>query len=156
MMENQEDDNILYLPFTSESTLRKCRDLDVTLLRTIYIASYPKSGTTWMQCIVYQILTAGDESLSHISDFSPFYESNKTWENNDFIQLYQRNHQQLGWRVFNTHLRWNLIPKGPNSLSIYVYRNAKDVVFSFFQHLSNQADSGTYEVELFPLVCVII
>jgi sulfotransferase len=135
----------LLLPITSSETLTACRELDVSQIKTIFITSYPKSGTTWLQCIVHQLLSHGDETFSHISDYSPFYESNKTWNDNEFVERYTRNHQRLGARIFNTHLKWNMLPKGDHAIFIYIYRNGRDVVHSFFQHLSNQADSGTYE-----------
>ena len=37
------------------------------------------------------------------------------------------------------------MPKGAKCKYIYVYRNGKDACTSFFHHLSNQADSGTFE-----------
>jgi hypothetical protein len=89
-------------------------------------------------------LSRGDETFSHISDYSPFYESNKTWDNQEFVNRYTCNHERLGVRIFNTHLKWNMLPKGDQAIFIYIYRNGRDVVHSFFQHLSNQADSGTY------------
>src|SRR3954466_13577858 len=38
----------------------------------IYVATYLKSGTTWMQMILYQLTTTGDISFEHIYDVSPW------------------------------------------------------------------------------------
>lgn len=141
-----DDEEFLFLPITSKETLDKCFNYyPQQHHKLLFIASYPKSGTTWLQCIAHQLLSHGDITFSHISDYSPFYESNKTWNNEEFIQLYRRNHERLGLEVFNTHLKWEMLPKGDNIKYIYIYRNGRDVVHSFYQHLSNQADSGTYE-----------
>ena len=122
--------------------------------KTLFIASYPKSGTTWMQAIIYNILTDGNQDFKHISEYSPFYEIEKTWNlSAGAIQdRYNERHKNLGWRVFNTHLRWNMLPKEPNMRYIYVVRNGKDVVLSFFQHLSNQDDADCFQGTLVEFV----
>lgn len=138
-------DSIVYLPITCKQTLQNCQQLQPTNnLSTLFIASYPKSGTTWMQAIVY-ILINGKEPSDHISNYSPFYEIDKTWNNNFIQSNYVENHNKIGWRIFNTHLRWKLMPRGDTYKYIYLYRNGKDVCTSFYYHLSNQADSGGYE-----------
>ena len=38
----------------------------------IYIITFLKSGTTWMQMICYQLLTEGDMDFNHIYDVSPW------------------------------------------------------------------------------------
>ena len=133
------------LPFSSSDTLRKCLHLEMSnSCRTLFIASYPKSGTTWTHALVFHILSDGQLPLDHISLYSPFYEMSKTWdEGSDNIALkYSENHKILGWRVFNTHLLHSMLPKGDSVRHIYVYRNCRDVAISFFHHLSNQVGDG--------------
>lgn len=111
-----------------------------------------------MQAIVYHILTGGDiTSLSHISDYSPFYEVDRTWQRTDggaaspssdgweLSPRFRDNHARLGCRVFNTHLRWELMPKGEKCKYIYVYRDGRDACVSFYHHLLNQADADPFE-----------
>jgi hypothetical protein len=43
----EDSDDIKYLPITSGQTLINCKALDVTNISTVFVASYPKSGTTW-------------------------------------------------------------------------------------------------------------
>lgn len=139
------------LPFTSIDTLKKCRDLEtVTFSKTLFITSYPKSGTTWMQAIVFHILNNGKLPLEHISMFSPFYENDKTWNrsNDRIADQYTENHNLLGWRVFNTHLLRSMLPRGDSVRHIYVYRNGRDVAISFFHHLSNQVGDGGLNVDV--------
>src|ERR1019366_6253139 len=40
----------------------------------IYIVSYPRSGTTWLQMILYQLTTDGNMDFDHITEFVPFFE----------------------------------------------------------------------------------
>ena len=105
-----------------------------------------------MQGIVYQILSQGDESFAHISDYSPFYEADRTWDGDRVAEKYAANHRALGSRVFNSHLRWELMPQQQRSSDqparckyIYVYRDGKDACTSFYHHLSSQADSDPFE-----------
>lgn len=133
------------LPFTSSDTLRKCLHLETnSSCRTLFIASYPKSGTTWTQAIVFHILSDGKLPLDHISLYSPFYEMSKTWHDagDNIASKYSENHEILGWRVFNTHLLYSMLPIGDSVRHIYVYRNCRDVAISFFHHLSNQVGDG--------------
>src|SRR5215218_5290023 len=40
----------------------------------IFVVSYPKSGTTLMQMMVYQLATRGEMDFSHITIASPWFE----------------------------------------------------------------------------------
>lgn len=106
------EDSIKYLPITSQQTLNFCaqRNVDDCDLPNIFIASYPKSGTTWMQAIVYSLLSNGNEVFQHISNFSPFYEIDPHWEmtadgTGVVASKFSRFHQEIKHQVFNTHLR---------------------------------------------------
>lgn len=52
------------------------------------------------------------------------------------------NHKNLRRRVFNTHLRFDMLPKGDTAKFIYIVRFPLDVCVSFFHHLSNQVEGG--------------
>ena len=72
---NDDDDlpPLPLLPITSTTTITNCKYYQPT--NDIFIASYPKSGTTWTQNIVFQLLAARNATpLTHISDFAPFFE----------------------------------------------------------------------------------
>jgi hypothetical protein len=93
-----------------------------------------------MQACCFHILSDGKIPLEHISLFSPFYEINGTWDNDNIAKKYTENHELLGWQIFNTHLLYTMLPNGPKTRFIYVIRNGRDVAVSFFHHLSNQLE----------------
>ncbi len=154
------------LSLTTPRVLRTCKSYPLAKedeLSTLFIASYPKSGTTWMQWIIFTLLSLDNPELSdkftHISHFTPFYEIEKTWvfpldESEESVgslnSTISDNHHKLGYHVFNTHLPYNWLPKDEKTGSmkyIYLVRNSKDVAVSFYHHLTNQIDDNQYSGE---------
>lgn len=136
------------LSITTPQSLICAKQFQDASLPSIFIASYPKSGTTWMQCIVYNLLTKGKrQDLTHISQFTPFFDASGTFDlsTNNLKEEYNINHHSIGAHVFNTHFAWNMLPQQANMKYIYVIRNGKDAMVSFFHHLSNQNDADLYE-----------
>ncbi len=141
------------LPMTAPRTLTACAGLDAkpsSELPLVIVASYPKSGTTWMQSIVYHLATRGRVPLEHISDHAPFFENDASWVHNDdgtsdVAPRFAAGHAVCGVRMFNTHLRWSQMPASPSARFIYLVRSPRDVLLSFYEHLSHQApEDGGY------------
>ncbi|KAK3255402.1 hypothetical protein CYMTET_35413 [Cymbomonas tetramitiformis] len=124
------------LDITSEATLKSCGSLPPRP-GDVFICSYPKSGTTWMQNIVVTLGLRG-KSFSHISQYSPFYDIDPHWEGSSFSSQFDQAFREFGRRIFNTHLRWEQLPGNQDTRYIYVVRDGKDAVHSFYQHLSHQ------------------
>src|SRR5215469_18574146 len=40
----------------------------------IFIATYPRSGTTWMQMLLYQLTSDGKMDMAHIAQHCPWFE----------------------------------------------------------------------------------
>src|SRR5580658_5472758 len=103
----------------------------------IYIVSYPRSGTTWLQMILYQLTTDGGMDFDHITEFIPFFER--------ALSLGQDLNARKPPRVFKTHLTYGQIPRGPFKY-IYVARDGKDVLTSYFHfHRSHLGFKGTLD-----------
>jgi Sulfotransferase domain len=96
----------------------------------LFVATYPKCGTTWVQHLVYLILNMGnpitaDEKLEtvfpHLEEVGDTYCKNLDPFNGEY-------------RLLKTHLPYNLTPQNPASRYIFIARNPKDCVVSFFHH----------------------
>jgi hypothetical protein len=87
----------------------------------IFIVTYPRSGTTWMQMILYQLTTDGRMDFPHIAEYCPWFEQSRR-SGRGF-------EMRPSPRVFKTHLPYATIPKGPCKY-IYVARDGKDVAVS--------------------------
>ncbi|ACK66184.1 Alcohol sulfotransferase [Rippkaea orientalis PCC 8801] len=92
----------------------------------IFIATYPKCGTTWTQYIVWLIHHQGEPLLDSqkIGDVSPHLE--------EVGQEMIMNLPQP--RIIKTHLPYHLTPYHPQAKYIYVARNPFDCVVSFYHH----------------------
>jgi hypothetical protein len=89
----------------------------------VYLASYARSGTTWLQMIVYQLTTAGDMDFEHITQPIPYFERALS-QGRDLNKLPSP-------RIFKTHLHYKELPKGPYK-RIYIARGGKDVLVSCY------------------------
>ncbi|XP_007521098.1 amine sulfotransferase-like [Erinaceus europaeus] len=95
----------------------------------IFIVTYPKSGTIWTQQILSLICFEDHRyRTKHVDtmDRAPFLEYNI--RSMDFLS-------RPSPRIFTTHMPYYLVPKGLKKTKakiIYVYRNPKDVLNSFY------------------------
>jgi hypothetical protein len=93
----------------------------------LFIVTYPKSGTTWLQMIVYQLTTDGAMEFAHIDDMSPHLEETLMPRGRQISDLSGTP------RVVKSHHPYRDIPKGPGRY-IYGVRNGLDVAVSYFHH----------------------
>ena len=94
----------------------------------ILIVSYPKSGTTWLQAIVWNVLNCDHPEIPQPT----------------FGQLKKDHHRFIDLngidgienlpkpRVLVTHLPFEIVPKNPRCKYLYVIRDPKDAVVSYF------------------------
>jgi peroxiredoxin len=94
----------------------------------ILIVTYPRSGTTWLQMILYQLTTDGKMDMAHIAEHCPWFErsmhSAEGFEN------------RPSPRIFKTHLPYTQVPKGPGRY-IYIARDGRDVAVSYYNLYRN-------------------
>ena len=59
----------------------------------------------------------------------------------------QANHAKLGRRLFNTHLRWEMMPRDhAEARYVYMVRRGADACVSFYHHLTHQTvEEGGYD-----------
>ncbi|MCB2195512.1 MAG: sulfotransferase domain-containing protein [Bacteroidetes bacterium] len=95
----------------------------------IYIASYPKSGTTLMQMILYQLTTDGKMNFKHIYEVSPWIR-NASFRKQKPIELPSP-------RLIKTHDYYKDFSKNTKGRIIYVYRNGMDVLTSLYHQQKN-------------------
>jgi hypothetical protein len=108
----------------------------------IFIVTYPRSGTTWMQMILYQLTTDGNMDFRHINEYCPWLESSSRCA--DGFE------GRPSPRLFKSHLSYRQIPKGPCKY-VYIAREGKDVAVSYFHFFrSHFGCRGTFD-EFFDL-----
>jgi len=102
----------------------------------VFVVTYPRSGTTWLQMIMYQLTTDGNMDIAHIGEVCPWFER---------VALNKRDLNALpSPRVFKSHLPYIWIPKRICRY-IYVARDGKDVAVSFFHfYKSHFRYQGTF------------
>ncbi|KAF8787309.1 Bile salt sulfotransferase like protein [Argiope bruennichi] len=94
----------------------------------ISIASYPKTGTTWLQYIVLQITSEGDY-------FPPFDDLHvKTFMEMAGPEVID---SLEGVRIYKHHYRYDMVKKNPKSKVLYIYRNPEDTFVSYFHFMEN-------------------
>jgi hypothetical protein len=106
----------------------------------IYVASYPRSGTTWMQMVLHQLTTDGALDFAHISEVQPWYERSLalgTRTASSFASM-------ASPRVFKSHLLRQWLPR--TGRFVYVVRDVCDVVVSYHRfYESHLGYRGTFD-----------
>jgi aryl sulfotransferase len=108
----------------------------------IIIATSPKSGTTWMQQIISQLVFNGKEQ-PEISKVSPWldcrmYILGGLYESQE--KLLEAMENQTHRRFIKTHLPLDALVFSPKAKYIFVGRDGRDVVWSLFNHHSSFTD----------------
>ncbi|QSQ22259.1 sulfotransferase domain-containing protein [Pyxidicoccus parkwayensis] len=94
----------------------------------IYIATYPKSGTTWTQMLLVQLLSKGDAEFDHILQKSPYLE--ECIKNQRFAYL----ERLPSPRILKTHLPYGALRPAKDSRILFITRDAKDTFVSCYHH----------------------
>lgn len=106
----------------------------------VLITTPPKAGTTWMQQILYQLRSGGDESFTAIDDVVPWLEitrSGKSWQ-----QILQHFETMQEPRLFKTHCTAEQTPGIGTAKIILSSRDPRDCCVSFYHHIMNMTDEA--------------
>ena len=95
----------------------------------IVVATYAKSGTTWTQQIVGQLVFQGDEGVP-VHDLSPWLDLRVPPAPEKLAALEAQTHR----RIVKTHLPLDALVFSPRAKYLYIGRDGRDVVFSFHHH----------------------
>lgn len=105
----------------------------------IIIATYAKSGTTWMQQIVSQLLFDGAEDLE-TAEMSPWLDLRIPPKEIKLQAMAAQTHR----RFLKTHLPVDALVFSEKAKYVYIGRDGRDVIWSFYNHHAN-ANEAWYE-----------
>ncbi|MBF0379851.1 MAG: sulfotransferase domain-containing protein [Magnetococcales bacterium] len=97
----------------------------------IILGSYAKSGTTWLQNILCQLVHGPSRSLN-VGDISPWVES----KYGDIHLKLDKINRQKYRRILKTHLPLHCLSFDPKVKYLYIARDAVDVAWSLHHHHS--------------------
>lgn len=98
----------------------------------IVISTYGKSGTSWLQQIVAQLLFEGAPVLG-FPQISPWLETRLIDKSVLFAELEAQTHR----RFIKSHLPFDALPWSPTARYIYCARDVRDLVWSLHRFHSN-------------------
>src|SRR4029450_1659678 len=93
---------------------------------------YAKTGTTWTQQIIAQLLFEGADELP-VADMSPWLDLRVTPNEVKLAALAAQTHR----RFIKTHLALDALVYPPQGKYIYIARDGRDVVWSMYNHHAN-------------------
>lgn len=105
----------------------------------VVISTYAKSGTTWTQQIVGQLLFNGATDMD-LHDFSPWLDLRVPPKHVKLAAL----EKQTNRRFIKTHLPVDALVFSPRAKYLYVGRDGRDILWSLYNH-HVKANDGFYE-----------
>ena len=102
----------------------------------IIIATYAKSGTTWLQQIISQLLFEGEEGLE-VAEMSPWMDLRVPPKEIKLPLVEAQTHR----RFLKTHLPVDALVFSDKVKYIYIGRDGRDVLWSMYNHHSTANES---------------
>ncbi len=106
----------------------------------IVIATYAKSGTTWTQQIVGQLVFSGAEDVE-VGELSPWVDLRVPPREVKLPAIEAQTHR----RFLKTHLPVDALVFSPQARYVYIGRDGRDVVWSMYNHHAN-ANQAWYDM----------
>ncbi len=98
----------------------------------VIISTYAKSGTTWTQQIVSQLIFDGAEGIN-VPVLSPWFDMRVPPKEEKLAAVEAQTHR----RFLKTHLPVDAIVFSPEAKYIYIGRDGRDVIWSMYNHHTN-------------------
>jgi aryl sulfotransferase len=95
----------------------------------VVVATYAKSGTTWVQQMATQLVFGGDPDVS-VAEISPWLDLRVPPKAEKLPVVEAQTHR----RVLKTHLPVDALVFSPRAKYVYVGRDGRDVVWSMYNH----------------------
>ncbi|MDH5326409.1 MAG: sulfotransferase domain-containing protein [Gammaproteobacteria bacterium] len=114
----------------------------------VLITTAPKTGTTWLQQILHQLKTGGDENFHAIGDVVPWLElpdPNKSWQ-----QTLEEYEAMENPRLFKTHCNYEQTPGFGQVKCILTSRDPRDCCVSFYHHSRDLTDEARNQYDIIP------
>ncbi|HSM81037.1 MAG TPA: sulfotransferase domain-containing protein [Nodosilinea sp.] len=106
----------------------------------VIIATYAKSGTTWMQQIVGQLIFNGQEGLN-VAEMSPWMDLRVPPAAEKMAAVAAQTHR----RFLKTHLPVDALVFSEQAKYLYIGRDGRDVLWSLYNHHAN-ANATFYDI----------
>ena len=111
----------------------------------IVINAYSKSGTTWVQQIVAQLIWMGAENIN-VSEVSPWIDC-RFPSKNDRLKIVET---QTHRRFIKSHLPVDTLVYSPKAKYIYIGRDGRDVLWSLYNHHQNFKKEVIRDIDSVP------
>jgi aryl sulfotransferase len=102
----------------------------------IVIGTYAKSGTTWMQQIIAQLMFGGEEGLN-VAEMSPWLDLRVPPKAVKLPEVEAQTHR----RFIKTHLPVDALVFSPKAKYIYIGRDGRDILWSLYNHHATANDA---------------
>jgi aryl sulfotransferase len=103
----------------------------------IIVATWSKTGTTLTQQMVWQLITGGAEGVASVT-VSPWVDNRMVGPAAPMAAMLEA---QTERRVMKTHAPFESTPFSPSVKYVYIGRDARDVVWSLYNHLASFSDA---------------
>jgi len=115
----------------------------------IFVCSYPKSGTTWLQNIAWLIVHGGEDFSENLAKVVPMLEC-------DGADATESVDDSKYPRIIKCHLPFSSIPYKEQAKYLYVIRNPKDVIVSYLYHFRGSKQFNCPNLQLDHLLEIFL
>lgn len=99
----------------------------------VLITTAPKAGTTWMQQILYQLRSGGDDRFESIFDVVPWLECPQPGKSTEAVL--RRYEAMPAPRIFKTHCTYEQTPGIDTVKVVLTSRDPRDCCVSYYHHM---------------------